>query len=187
MTTWKKTTLIFFFIFFSAAVSAQVEVAHLFSKGFSATGFGGFLHIGAAISEGDELSGELGLYYFSTKGSHLAFAPVLAGYRHTFNGSGSGFYIEPAAGYTFGSTDIQKTDAGGNPLYDAAGHEVDQKISGFTAALGLGYIIPSASVPFNIGLRYEHLFVSGDPSQNMLSLRVSYSLAIGRKYTARRP
>jgi hypothetical protein len=168
-------------ILISAALHAQVEVAHLFSKGRSATGFGLFLHAGASISTADELSGEVGLYYFSPNGSHLAFVPVLVCYRHTLAGSGTGFYLEPVAGYSFGSTDIPKTDANGTPLYNSSGNEIDQKIAGVTAGMGFGYIIPSASIPLNFGLRYEHLFVSGDPSQNMISFRISYSLAAGRR------
>ena len=180
--TLKKKILVFCLsLVFSVAVHAQVEVAHLFSKGLSATGFGLFLHAGAPVSKADEISGEVGLYYFGANGSHLAYAPLLLGFRHTLDGSGAGFYIEPVAGYSFGGTDIQKTDANGIPLYNSSGGEIDQKMSGLTAGLGFGYIIPSPTIPLNIGLRYERLFVSGDPSQNVLSLRISYSLAVGRR------
>lgn len=163
-------------------VNAQVEVAHLFSKGLSATGGGVYLHGAGSISTADEIGGEAGLYYFSSNNDyHLAFAPVLATWRHTLDGSGAGFYIEPMAGYTFGGTDIQKTDANGNLRYNTDGSQVDQKISGPTAGMGIGYIIPSRSVPLNFGLRYVRIFVSGDPSQNMASFRISYSLSAGRK------
>ncbi len=168
-------------ILISAVLHAQVEAAHLFSKGSSATGFGLFLHAGAPVSTADEVSGEAGLYYFSPDGSHMAFAPILLGFRHTLDRSGTGFYLEPVAGYSFGGTDIQKTDASGAPLYNSSGNEIDQKIAGVTAGMGFGYIIPSASLPLNFGLRYEHLFVSGDPSQNMISFRISYSLAAARR------
>jgi hypothetical protein len=113
--------------------------------------------------------------------SHLAFIPLLAGYRHTLNGSGTGFYLEPFAGYTIGGSDIEKTDANGNLLYNSDGSVQDQKISGATAGLGFGYLVPSASLPLNIGLRFEHVFVSGDPSQSLLSLRISWSLLTGRR------
>ena len=163
------------------SVYAQVEVAHLFSKGLSATGGGIFLHGGVPVSKAGEIGIEAGLYYFTANGSHLASAPCLVGYRHTIDGSGTGFYVEPLAGYTFGGTDIQKTDAAGNPLYNSSGGEIDQKISGPTAGMGIGYIIPSATIPLNFGLRYERVFISGDPSQNMISFRISYSLSAGRR------
>ena len=162
------------------SVVAQVEVAHLFAKGLSATGGGLFLHGGVPVGAG-EISIEAGLYYFTTNGSHLASAPCLVGYRHSIDGTGAGFYIEPLVGYTFGGTDIQKTDAAGNPLYNSSGGEVDQKITGPTAGMGIGYIIPSATMPLNFGLRYERVFISGDPSTNMISFRISYSLSAGRK------
>ncbi len=112
----------------------------------------------------------------------MALAPILLGHRHSLNGSGTRWYLEPLAGYSFGGADIQKVDPAGNPIYTSSGAEVDQKITGFTAAMGFGYAIPSIHLPLNIGLRYEHIFVQqGDPSQNMVSLRVSYSLMVGRR------
>jgi hypothetical protein len=180
-----KALLFTLFCFFAISANAQIEGAHLFSKGLSANGFGGFLHIGAGINDADEVGGEFGLYYFGSHGQHIAIAPLLASYRHTLDGSGAGFYVEPFAGYSFGGTDIQKLDAGGNPVYTSSGSEVDQKVNGPTVGTGAGYIIPSASFPLNIGLRYAHIFVpSGDPSQNILSLRISWSLSVGRRFSA---
>jgi hypothetical protein len=163
------------------SVYAQVEVAHLFAKGLSATGGGLFLHGGVPVSRAGEISIEAGLYYLTSNDSHLASAPCLVGYRHSIDGTGAGFYIEPLVGYTFGGTDIQKRDAAGNLLYNSSGGEVDQKITGPTAGMCIGYIIPSATIPLNFGLRYERAFVSGDPQTNMISFRISYSLSAGRK------
>jgi Autotransporter beta-domain len=165
----------------SATLHAQIEVARLLTKGESATGFGTYLHAGFPIGQADEISGEVGLYYFAPGSSHLAFLPLLAGYRHTLNGSGTGWYLEPFAGYSWGGSDIEKTDANGNVLYNSDGSVQDQKISGATAGLGFGYLVPSASVPLNIGLRFEHIFVSGDPAQSLLSLRISWSLLTARR------
>ena len=185
MTAIRQLSLLALSLLLCTVLRAQLEVAHLFSKGQSATGFGAFLHVGVPVSDGDEIGGELGLYYFAPGGYHMAYVPLLVSYRHTLDHSGAGFYVEPFAGYSFGATDIQKTDASGARCYDASGNAIDQKLSGPTAGLGFGYIIPSASIPLNIGLRYEHVFVSGDPSPGVLSLRVSYSLSVGRKYTGR--
>jgi hypothetical protein len=179
MTAKRKISLLCVSLVLSTALSAQIEVTHLFSKGLSATGFGAFLRVGVPIASGDEISGDLGFQYFSTNGNNLLVLPLLAGYRHYFDGSGSGLYLEPMAGYSFGATDIQKTDQYGNGIYDGSGHQVDVKISGATAGLGFGYLIPS--FPLNLGLRYIHLFVSGDQAQNIVSFRVSYALAFARR------
>ena len=178
----KNVVIICLILFTCSSLNAQVELAHLSSKGFSATGFGAFLHAGGFVSETDEIGGDCALYFFSAHDDHIAFAPLLATWRHTFNGTCTGIYLEPVLGYTFGGTDIQRTDASGNPVVNSAGQEVDQKVNGFTAGLGLGYIIPSVVIPLNIGLRYEHIFVpAGDPSLNNISLRLSYSLIIGKR------
>ena len=172
----------FLIITLFAAVStthAQLEVTHLFVKGQSATGFGAYLHAGVPVSKGDEISGEFGLAYFSPGDVHLVFVPVVAGYRHTFNGSGTGFYAEPFAGYCFGATDIDMVDANGLPVYNPDGSVVYAKLNGPVAGLGVGYIIPNSKFPLNISLRYQHIFASDlDPS--LLALRISWSILVGR-------
>ena len=179
MTVKRKISLLCISLVLSTGLSAQLEVTHLFSKGLSATGFGAFLRVGVPIANRDEISGELGFQYFSTTGHNLLVLPLLAGYRHYFNGSGSGIYVEPTVGYSFGASDIQKIDQNGNPMYDQSGQELDMKVSGATAGLGVGYLFPS--FPLNIGLRYMHLFVTGDPAQNIVSFRVAYALAFAHR------
>lgn len=182
MTSYKKLFLFVLSISFSAALQAQVEVAHLMSKSLSSTGFGTFIHGAFPIGKADDVSLEVGLYYFSPSSSHVAFVPLLAGYRHTLDNSGAGFYVEPFGGYSIGATDIQQTDANGTPLYNSDGSQADVKLSGATAGLGFGYIIPSPTVPINFGLRYEHIFVTGGaPAQDLIALRVSWSLLTGRR------
>ena len=84
------------------------------------------------------------------------------------------------AGYSIGATDIHKLDENGQP-YNEDGSIAEQKLQGMTAGLGAGYILPG-NLPFNFGLRYQHVFVSGDPSPNIVSFRVSYSLSLfGRR------
>ncbi len=191
MTSFKKLSvksLVLTIALFTAsqAVHAQLEVTQLLPhKGQSATGFKAPIFIsGFPVSKGDEISGEAGFDYFAPGQSHLVMVPLLVGYRHTFDGSGTRFYIEPLAGYTIGGTDIQKVDANGNPLVNSDGSEVDQKVSGPTAGLGFGYIIPSSKYPVNFGLRFEHTFVSGDPSPSLLSFRISWSVLTGRRLSA---
>jgi len=161
----------------SISLSAQLEVTHLFVKNFSAFGLGAYLHAGVPVVGPDEIGGEAGLNIFVSNGHHAAIVPCLLSYRHSLDGSGTAFYLEPFAGYSFAGTDIQKTDSSGNLLYTANFQQIDQKMNGVTAGLGFGYIIASHSFPVNICLRYGHTFVSGDPSTNLFSLRICYSLA----------
>jgi len=184
MTTLKTLLLICIGLSISTILHAQLEVAHLFTKGTSATGVGANLHIGFPVPKGDEISGEIGIYYFAPQQSHLIFLPLLLGYRHTFDHSGTGFYIEPFAGYSIGATDIPKIGANGQPMTDSDGNEIDQKLSGATTGLGIGYILHNARLPLNFGLRYEHIFVSDNPSPNILAFRVSWSVLTARKLTA---
>jgi hypothetical protein len=169
--------IILSFQFFVHPAHAQLEVARMISKDFSAFGFGSFLNIGVGINPADEITGEVGFYYFNSNSNNAILVPFLVGYRHTLDGSGTGFYLEPSAGYNFGATDIQKTDAAGSPIY-SNGNEVDQKVSGPMAGLAVGYIF---QFPINLGLRYEHVFVPGDIQQNLVSLRVTYYLSFGRR------
>ncbi len=157
----KKIVLLSFTMVFFTFLNAQIEVSHLTSKGYSSTGFGGFLNF--AIHDDDG----------------VLLVPVLLGYRYTFNGSGTGLYIEPTAGYTIGATDIQKIDEAGFPVI-ADGKYAEQKASGVTAGAGTGYIFPGR-VAFNIGLRYQHVFVSKDPGLNLFSLRISHTISLRRR------
>lgn len=180
MIPFKKLFLIAICVTLSASLHAQLEVAQLITKGQSHTGIGANLHVGFPVTKGDEISGEIGIYYFAPGQSHMIFFPFLLGYRHTLDNSGTRWYIEPFGGYTVGGTDIPKLDAAGQPIYNADGSEVDQKLSGATAGLGFGYILPNPKLPLNIGLRYEHTFVSDNPSPNILALRISWSVLTAR-------
>lgn len=160
--------------------SAQIEVTHLSSKGFTATGFGTFLNVSIPITETDAAIVEGAAYIYSSNGSHMVVVPALAGWRHLLDPNNDfGFYLEPVAGYSFGATDIQKYDASGNALNKPDGSQVDQNVTGPTGGLGFGYLFPeSGRIRFNISLRYEHTFVTGgDPPLNIISLRVSHSFS----------
>jgi hypothetical protein len=172
--------LVFTLLALSRTTQAQLEVTHLILKGQSATGFGAFIHGGFPVSKGDEIGVEANFDFFAPDSSHLVFIPLLVTYRYTFNRTGTGFYVEPVAGYTFGTTDVQAKDGNGNLLYNADGSEVDEKFNGAAAGLGVGYIIPDAHYPLNFCLRYEHVFVSG-AAPSLLSFRVSWSVLTGRR------
>jgi len=161
---------------------AQLEVAHLERKDFSATTLGGFLNIGIPVSDAADVTAEFGVYAFSAHDNSVVIVPILAGYRYTLDQSGSGFYIEPFAGYTIGATDISKTDKNGNLMYDNSGREMEQKAQGITSGAGFGYLFqPAGRLVFNLGIRYLHVFSGGDPQPNMFSLRLSHSFSFGRR------
>ncbi len=130
-----KLKSVFFVLsfFICTCLSAQIEVAHLSSKGFSATGFGGFLNFGIPVSEGSAVTTEAGFYVFKHNDNNVALVPLLLGYRYTLNGSGTGLYIEPTAGYSIGATDIQKYDEVGHPISTPDGDGwLEQKAKGVT-------------------------------------------------------
>lgn len=159
---------------------AQIEVAHISSKDFSAIGVGGFLNIAVPINETNAGIVEGAVYVFSKDDSHEAVAPLLIGYRHLLSTDNDyGFYAEPVAGYTFGGTDLQAYSADGTPLNKPNGDQVDRKVSGPVAGAGFGYLFQqSGPIRFNISLRYEHTFVVGvDPPLNIIAIRISHSFS----------
>jgi hypothetical protein len=180
MTTFKKLFLIAVCITVSASLHAQLEVAQLFTKGQSATGFGANLHVGFPVPKGNEISGEIGMYYFAPGQSHTVLIPLLLGYRYTFNHSGTGWYAEPFAGYSFAGTDVPRIDAHGNPIINSDSSAAYQNPSGATAGLCIGYILSNPRLPLNFGLRFSHVFTSDDPSPSVLAFRVSWSVLTAR-------
>jgi hypothetical protein len=180
MLNLKKTIILCLSFIVCSFSYAQLEIAHLSTKNFSAIGFGGFLNVSIPVSDASYITAEAGLYVFSHSEHNVALLPVLAGYRYTLNGTGTGLYVEPNAGYSFGGSDIQKYGPNGFPVYDANGNEVDQKVTGATAGLDFGYLFePTGRIQFNISLRYEHVF--SEAGQNMFSLRIAHAFTFGRR------
>lgn len=175
----KKVVSLSLALFSFTFLNAQIEVAHLAFKGFSATGFGGFLNVAVPVTEGNSITAEAGFYSFKKDDDLTVIVPFLLGYRYTLNGSGTGLYIEPTAGYTIGGSDIQKTNQFNSPIV-VDGKFAEQKVVGVTSGIGTGYIFPG-SLAFNIGMRYQHVFVSKDPALNLFSLRISHSFSFGRR------
>ena len=167
-----KQLLFVIAIFLSTCAKSQIQVDYINFNGFSAVGFGAFLNFSFPVSDANYLTAEAGLDVFSHDGSNVALAPVLLGYRYTLDGSGTGFYLEPNAGYSFAGTDIQ--------VPDANGYYADQKINGPATGFTFGYLFePSGKIQFNLGLRYEHIF--GDAGSNMFSFRISHAFIFGRR------
>jgi len=163
------------------SIQAQIEVAHLSSKSFSATGFGAFLNFAIPVTEYGAMSAELGFYSFKKSGDQVMLIPMILGYRHMLQDPEYGFYLEPNAGYNIGGTDIQKYDENGQLITDPATGEIAElKATGFTSGLGIGYMF-NGKLVFNLGLRYQRVFVSADPSYNLFSFRISYPLSFRRR------
>lgn len=162
-----KFVFLFFAIISFTFCHAQIEVAHVSSKEFKSTGFGGFLNFSFPISDGKNyVIAEGGFQYFKADIDNLLFIPCVAGFRYTLNQSGTGFYVEPNAGYTFGAGDLQK-------------HTQD-KLSGIATGVGIGYLFqPTGIIQFNISARYEHCF--SNIATNTFSFRISHAFSFGRR------
>lgn len=170
----KQIFILCFLLTCSIFVNAQIEVAHVSLKNFKATGFGGFLNFSLPVSEANYLTVEGGLQYFKNKKEEdLALAPVLLGYRYTLNQSGTGFYVEPNAGYCFGASGIPKYN-------DETGTGGYEKVAGPMAGVGVGYLLePGEKLQFNVGLRYERTFA--EAGANVFSFRISHAFTFGRR------
>jgi len=164
---FKKSLIGSCFLLFSLFCNAQIEVDYVKAKHFNSIGFGGFLNFSFLVSEADYLTVEGAVQYYNSKdGEELALIPVLAGYRYTMDRTGSGLYVEPFAGYTFGTSTIG--------IYDESGWEGgNASVAGPAAGLGAGYLLGIGNIPFNFGLRYQHNF--GKLGTNTLALRIAHS------------
>ncbi len=158
------------------SLNAQIEVDHISMKNFKATALGGFLNFSHPVSDGNYMSYEVGLHYFKSKyDEEVVLIPLLVGYRYTLDQTGTGFYVEPNAGYNFGKTTIQKYDENGGFIGG------EEKVAGPAAGLGFGYLwqLGDERTLINFGARYERIF--GQSSVNMFSFRASYTFSFGRR------
>ena len=177
----KQSLFVSFALLLSTIGQAQLEAAYLHTKGFNAIGFGGHLNFKFPIGDAAYLTTEAGFYIFQKNESNVAVAPILLGYQRTFDGTGTGFFIEPLAGYSFGGTDLYMYSENGSPLSDPnnPGEWWEYKAEGPTAGIAFGYIT-RGDKPLTIGLRYERVFVSSTPALNLASLRFTWPLFGGR-------
>ena len=177
-----KTRLLIlnFLLLCSFVCTAQIEVARISVKDFKAIGFGSFLNFSLPVSESNFMTIEGGLQYFKNKDDEeVAMAPVLLGYRYTLNQSGTGFYVEPNAGYCFGGSSIGIYNEFGSPIA-INGKWAYEKVAGPMAGIGVGYLFePSGRIQFNIGLRYQRTFASA--GANIFAFRISHAFNFGRR------
>jgi hypothetical protein len=157
------------FLFISWQAHSQIAISKIVGKDSKDFGFGygAFLKFPYRVSEAADVTLEIGLNIFPEKddpSSGWANVPIKAGYRYTLNGSGSGFYIEPQAGYN---------------IYGAAPD--DNQYKGFVFAGTAGYLFqPIGRAKFDLGLLYETSIHKGG-NANYVSLRLAYNFALGRR------
>ncbi len=177
----KKFGFICLLLIISSAAFSQIEGDYITLKGFKAFGFGAFLNFAVPVSESDYATLEGGFLYFQdNQQQDVGMVPVLVGYRYTLDRSGSGFWVEPQAGYVFGGTSIGVYDQYGGPVYDNNGNPVNEEIKGPMAAIGFGYLFqPTGHIQFNVGLRFEHGF--GKTGTNVIAFRISHAFTFGRR------
>lgn len=86
--------------------------------------------------------------------------PLLAGYRHHFNG----FYAEPQIGYGIYNAKIKGGEYAGSDSEGA-----------FTWAAGIGYIYKD----FEAGLRYQSMHKDGE-SSGFVGVRIGYNFSLSK-------
>lgn len=162
--------------FLSMQASAQLGVMKLVGSGTSdyQVGFGAFIKAGFPAFKSGDITMELGLNCFWIKdgeGSGTAMVPLKLGYMHMFNGSRTGFYVEPQVGYNL---------YGISSLDDENGYNVDYKYNGLVLAAGAGYVFLMSKKPVNLNLRYETTIAKGG-SNNIVSLGITQFFTIGKR------
>jgi hypothetical protein len=161
----RYSLLIFFAIFFSLAVDAQIDVFTIVGKKRNEfetrVGLGGFLKFGVPVNQGsDEITAEAAVLIFD--GASAGFLPMKLGYVYTFDRSGYGFYFEPQTGY-------------------AIGEDYGERANGFVGTANIGYLFkPAGGFRFNIALRSENIFTNLG-TYNFLGLKLSHNLSFGRR------
>jgi hypothetical protein len=167
MTT--RTFATSFLLFFIVQAKAQLGVMKLVGNNTKdyAIGFGAFIKTGLPVSDGADMTLELGANVFPLKGYGMDYGtimcPAKVGYRHSLNGSGQGLYVEPQAGYNI---------LGVTSLPADYGDDINLRYRGVVLAAGAGYLFTIGRAPVDLNLRYETVIAHGG-SNNMISLGIS--------------
>jgi hypothetical protein len=155
---------------FVCRANAQIEVSKVVGKNSKdySLGFGAFLKFAYPVSEAGDVSLEGSFIYFPLKADwQNGFGLIIlkAGYRYTLNGTGTGFYIEPQAGYNF---------------YEDRENNPDGPFKGAVVGMGTGYLFQPAGIQFDLGLRFESVIYKGGSVQ-FLALRLSHNFSLKRR------
>ncbi len=160
----------------NAQLGAMKLVGNNTSK--SSLGFGAFIKSGYPVSEGSDVTLEIGAnIFFLNDGYGTAdgtiMCPLKAGYRYTLDGTGEGFYVEPQVGFNL---------VGVTSLHDANGNQINLNYHGVVFAAGIGYLFDMWHAPFDLNLRYETVIAHGG-SNNMISLGISRFISFKKRDT----
>jgi hypothetical protein len=178
MTKRPLAVIILFSIVIQA--NAQLGVTKLVGNNTSqySTGFTAFLKSGYPVSQGSDVTLEVGAdIFFLHDGYGTAdgtiMCPLKAGYRYTLDGSGEGFYVEPQVGFNL---------VGITSLHDASGNQINLNYHGVVFAAGTGFLFTVWHAPFDLNLRYETVIARGG-SNNFVSLGISRFISFGKRDT----
>lgn len=161
-------------------VNAQICVMKLVGNGTKdyAIGFGAFIKSGFPVSDGADVTLELGadIFFMNGYGSEYGtiMCPLKAGYRYTLNKTGEGVYVEPQVGFNL---------VGVTSLPHENGNDINLKYHGIVLAAGAGYLFTIGRAPFDLNLRYETIIAHGG-SNNLVSLGISRFISFKKRDTA---
>ena len=174
----KKPLAVIILFFIAMQANAQIGVMKLVGNNTSKydLGFGAFIKSGYPVSEGSDVTLEIGAnIFFLNDGYGTAdgtiMCPLKAGYRYTLNGTGEGFYVEPQVGFNL---------VGITSLHDANGNQINLNYHGVVFAAGTGFLFTAWNAPFDLNLRYETVIDHGG-SNNMISLGISRFISFGKR------
>ena len=170
----------FMLLFSIGPANAQLGVMKMVgndTKDYS-LGFGAFLKAGYPVSDGSDITLEIGVDIFllndgSDYADGTAMCPLKAGYRYSLNGTGKGLYVEPQVGYNlYGVTSLQNGE----------GDAIDLKYHGVIFAAGTGYLFDIGRTPFDVNFRYETVIAHGG-SNNFISLGLTKFISFKKRDT----
>jgi|SRR5579862_83832 len=175
----RKTTIALSILFFSVVqTNAQLGVMKLVGKNTSnyTIGFGAFIKAGFPVSEGSDVTLEIGADIFLLNDGYgssdgTIMCPLKAGYRYMLDGSSKGFYVEPQVGFDL---------LGVTSLHDANGNQINLRYHGVVFAAGTGYLFEIGRAPFDLNLRYETVIDHGG-SNNFISLGISRFISFSKR------
>lgn len=163
--------------------SAQLIISKMIGKDARnyGMGFGTFTFLDFPLAAGNKsiVVELLEFTYFPVKGGGGFFsAPagkgyysIKLGYKNYFSEDGTGFYIQPSAGWA--AVSIAREN---EPEADEA--------YGFSGSLEGGYSFPvgqTTSQKINLGLKYEYCYAKESHQIQTIGLRMSYSFGLFRR------
>lgn len=170
----RRLLAVFILLFSIVQAYAQIGAMKMVGNNTSdySLGFGAFIKGGFPVLEGSDATIEIGANIFLLDdGDGTAMCPLKVGFRYTFDGTGSGLYVEPQVGYNL---------YGVTSLHDENGQQVNLKYHGVVFAAGGGYLFNIGRAPFDVNFRYETVIAHGG-SNNFISLGITRYFRFGKR------